>query len=197
MTDMTSVISVRTASLGWKAFWVQTQSSMLLIGLYDGTAGGRPLAVLKGHSGSSGRELRAQDSAPRVGDRSLFDVPPAEWVGARLEIGGTTTSPVVRVDPELAAQVVGSLTLTGAASKSKSLGDSLPGHVHMLSVGNDATWSPFPLNNVEYLEEAAILIRKVARNRAALAAVVKQDAAFRKKFEQALEASHRALEGLL
>jgi len=75
---------------GWAVFEVTTASSSYCLGLHPG----KRLAVLRGFSGGLGHHIDARDRDPHIDGRSLFEVAPEEWIGGRLEVGTTVTSPV-------------------------------------------------------------------------------------------------------
>src|SRR4051812_13124592 len=82
----------RIDELAWKVYRVRTGSSSYTIGVYE--YDGRRFAVMRGHSRNLGGQVDLRDSDPKVDGRSLFSVPPTEWVGKSLEIGTATTSRV-------------------------------------------------------------------------------------------------------
>jgi 6-pyruvoyltetrahydropterin/6-carboxytetrahydropterin synthase len=63
-----------------------------------------------------GQMIDLQDSAPLIGGQSLFDVPPAHWVGKPLEMGTATTSPIQSVETEQDPNVVQAMTQAAARS---------------------------------------------------------------------------------
>ncbi len=85
---------------------VMTQASTYTVAFHD--ARGRRFVVVR--SEAPGREATLlRDSDPRIGEHSLFEVPPASWVNRCLEIATMTSSPVQTVigetDPALLAAV--------------------------------------------------------------------------------------------
>src|SRR3954471_21089770 len=80
--DRTIIFTVTGA--GWVVYRIQTASSQYTLGVFGGSGDRRRCAVLRGWS--HGAHLSAEDSAPLIGDKSLFEVSPSEWIGQRLRI---------------------------------------------------------------------------------------------------------------
>jgi hypothetical protein len=97
-----------------RVFRVETRASTYHVAM--GVLGGRPVAVLHGHS--KGAVVREADGAPLIGDASLFDAAPAEWLDKPLRIGAVVTSPVASVahecDPETTRDVTAFFTCGGS-----------------------------------------------------------------------------------
>src|SRR5688572_1810013 len=98
MSTEHTVIGFPFLDTGWKVYRIETASSRYHLGVFPGDGVRRRCAVLKGTS--HGRHIEAQDSAPLLGGRSLFDVPESEWIGHSLEVGTARTSPIRSVEPE-------------------------------------------------------------------------------------------------
>ena len=144
--------------LTWRVYRVETQSSVYTVGLYEGEAGRRPCAVL--HGTSHGTPIAAQDSSPLVGERSLFDVAPSEWVGYSIEIGTVTTSSVRRVEVEDDEQKIQAVTRQGEVTQI-GYGDGARQERKQQSDQPHRGWSPYPADRVQYVESAASLLRAV------------------------------------
>jgi hypothetical protein len=80
-----------------KSFRVVTQSSVYVLQLHE--EGARRFVVMRGEKGTAREHVMVRDSDPRVGEYSLFDLEPQEWVGQCLEIATMTTSEVKSVEP--------------------------------------------------------------------------------------------------
>jgi hypothetical protein len=105
---------------GWVVYRVHTASSRYSLGVFGGSGERRRCAVLRGWS--HGTQVNAEDSAPLIGEKSLFELSPSEWIGQRLRIGTTNTSPVQSVELEDDPTVVTSITsFAPAISTSRQL----------------------------------------------------------------------------
>lgn len=86
---------------------VKTQSSEYIVGFHEQR--GRKFVVVRGQSGTDREHVVARDSDPRIGERSMFDVPITEWPGQVLEVATMTSSTieavVVETDPAMIAAV--------------------------------------------------------------------------------------------
>lgn len=74
---------------------VRTQASVYLVGVHE--EHGRRFVIVRGEPGTDREHVVVRDSDPRVGDRSLFDVPVSEWVGKSLEVATMVSSTIVAV----------------------------------------------------------------------------------------------------
>jgi hypothetical protein len=146
MSDVTMCVMPMQGE-GWSVYRVRTASSRYVVGLFRGGRGQRRCAILRGTSRSAG-ELDVQDSDPRIGDRSLFEVVPAFWPGDSLQIGTACTSRVVSVEEERDPEVVSSITRVGPAPAPPRNSSS-------------EAWSPYPLGEVERVEAVAAVLRRV------------------------------------
>ncbi len=83
-------------------FRVTTQGSVYLVGLHD--EGGKKHVIVRGQ-GADHEVVIVRDTEPKLGGRSLFDVPPSDWVGKILEVATMRSTPIesVVVEPEPAA----------------------------------------------------------------------------------------------
>ncbi len=89
-------------------FRVHTQGSVYVIGLYE--TRGRKYVVLRGLPGTDREHVVVRDSDPRIGERSLFDVPYQEWPGHALEVATMTTSPILKVERESELAAIASVS---------------------------------------------------------------------------------------
>ncbi|MEZ4361065.1 MAG: hypothetical protein R3B48_12850 [Kofleriaceae bacterium] len=92
-----------------KVYRVTTHGSTYLLAIHERR--GHKYAVVRGAPGGDREHVNVRDGDPRVGESSLFDVPPEQWVGQTLELATMTTSEIVSVeeadDPEAIAAVGG------------------------------------------------------------------------------------------
>jgi hypothetical protein len=153
MTEDRTVIFAMSGA-GWVVYRIHTASTRYSLGIFAGSAERRRCAVLRGMS--HGTPINAEDSAPLVGDRSLFDASPSEWIGQRLQIGTTKTSPIKSVDLEDDPIVVTSITsMAPAVTNSRQLA-AAP------SEPPPRRQKPaYPADMVEYAETAAALLRAI------------------------------------
>jgi hypothetical protein len=86
---------------------VQTQSSVYIVGFHE--LRGRKYAIVRGEPGTDREHVVVRDSDPRVGEKSMFEVPIEEWPGHELEVAtmmsSTIVSVVVETDPLAIAAV--------------------------------------------------------------------------------------------
>lgn len=86
---------------------VTTQASVYIVGFHEQR--GRKFVIVRGAPGTDREAVVVRDSDPRVGEHSLFELPPTDWVGKSLEIATMTSSPVTAVvqegDPSMIAAV--------------------------------------------------------------------------------------------
>ncbi|MEJ7601662.1 MAG: hypothetical protein WKG01_27420 [Kofleriaceae bacterium] len=86
---------------------VTTQASVYVVGFHDQR--GRRYVIARGAPGTDREAVVVRDSDPRVGEHSLFELPPEAWIGLSLEIATMTSSPIVAVieehDPALISAV--------------------------------------------------------------------------------------------
>jgi hypothetical protein len=77
---------------------VKTQASIYLVGFHE--ARGRRFVIVRGEPGTDREHVVVRDSDPRVGEQSMFEVPPAEWSGKTLEVATMISSTIVSVTLE-------------------------------------------------------------------------------------------------
>ena len=141
----------------WAVYRVQTASSRYSLGVYPGSGERRRCAVLRGWS--HGAHVNAEDSAPLVGDKSLFELSPSEWIGQRLQIGTTKMSPVRSVELEDDPTVITSIT-SGAPMVITSR-QMAPVAASAEPERPKRQRPAYPADMVEYAETAASLLRAV------------------------------------
>src|SRR5215475_9102618 len=74
---------------------VITESSVYILGFHEER--GRKYVVVRGLPGTDREHLVLRDSDPRIGDASMFEVPPHAWVGKHMEIATMSSSEVTAV----------------------------------------------------------------------------------------------------
>ena len=91
--DKTTVYKIpNTSSGGARVYRVKTASSEYLLGLFQ--EGTRRFEILRGMPRSAGHEIDLRYGDPRIGDDSLYALPPEQWSGKRIDMAGTKTSAV-------------------------------------------------------------------------------------------------------
>ena len=151
---------------------MKTQSSTYVVGLFDlGSA--RPFAMMRGMSQGMGHEIDLRDSDPRIGDVSLFEMPPAQWVGQRIDMAGTKTSPVASAVEEKNPVHTDTLirTLMQPMPRSVAKTASEPPSPRRQEEGpkrEQRREAPYPENMVEYVEVLASVLRNLASNATAI-----------------------------
>jgi hypothetical protein len=90
MADLTKTVFGDFGDRPLQIIKVTTTQSVYTVSIHEDR--GRKYAVVRG---SGDREnVVVRDSEPRVNEKSLFDVPVAEWVGKILDVGMMKTSPI-------------------------------------------------------------------------------------------------------
>jgi hypothetical protein len=95
---------------------VTTQASIYIIGFHE--LHGRKYVIARGAPGTDREAVVVRDSDPRVGEHSLFEVPPQDWVGKSLEIATMTSSPVTGVVQERDPVAIAAVGVDGHLKKS-------------------------------------------------------------------------------
>lgn len=146
---------------GWTVYAVRTGGSLYHVGLPGSARQGRRVAALRGYSKHLGRMIDVQDSDPRVGGKSLFDVPVQDWTGFSLEVGTLTTSPVVSVTLETDADQIGLVTavlqMEAPGAERMRIAEPAPGPGAARAVAHVAAAVP-----AEQVAPAAPVVRQVA-----------------------------------
>jgi hypothetical protein len=94
---------------------VKTQASVYLVGFHE--AKGRRFILVRGEAGTDREHVVIRDSDPRIGDRSMFEVPIAEWPGKSLEVATMTSSTIVSVTAEHDPNAVAAVAVDGNLDK--------------------------------------------------------------------------------
>jgi len=92
-------------------YLVKTLSSEYLVGIHEQR--GRKFVIVRGAMGTDREHVVVRDSDPRIGDRSLFEVPIAEWPGHVLEVATMTSSTIASVVAESDPQAVAAVAVDG------------------------------------------------------------------------------------
>jgi hypothetical protein len=90
---------------------VKTQSSEYIVGVHEQR--GRKFVVVRGQPGTDREHVVVRDSDPRIGDRSLFEVPIAEWPGQVLEVAMMTSSTIESVVSEADPAAIAAVGVDG------------------------------------------------------------------------------------
>jgi hypothetical protein len=78
---------------------VTTASNIYILGFHEER--GRKYVVVRGLPGTDREHLVLRDSDPRIGDASMFEVPPHAWIGKHMEIATMSSSEVTAVAIEV------------------------------------------------------------------------------------------------
>jgi len=189
---------------------VQTESSVYHIAFHEER--GRKYVVVRGQQGTDREHVVVRDSDPRIGDQSLFDVLPAEWVGKPLEIATMRTSAVVSVyregDPPpvinekfkapAPAGLGDSPRIVPVGARGTHVGSS-QGAPHDLArqlvTGQADQQAPYPLRHVLYAEDVVTRLRSIHR-RERLWHDISHDRELRERLTRALDQATQLLDEL-
>lgn len=165
---------------------VETQSSVYLLGTY--MQGGRRFLVLRGAPGTDKADVLLRDSDPRVGERSLWDVPVPEWVGQQLQVATMTTTAIKAASVERDAQALEAIrgvTQIEVAPVQQARSVSYP----------EPPPRAYPESHVEYAEDAAACLRALLRTKSLFVDVAREPL-LADRLRLALSACVISLEGL-
>lgn len=95
---------------------VKTVSSVYIVGFHEGR--GRKFVIVRGAPGTDREHVVVRDSEPRVGDRSMFELPIAEWPGRTLEVAMMTTSTIESVAVEADPAAIAAVAADGKIERS-------------------------------------------------------------------------------
>lgn len=109
---------------------VTTESNVYILGFHEER--GRKFVVVRGLPGTDREHVVLRDSDPRIGEVSMFEVPPHQWIGRTMEIATMSSSEVRAVTIE-----------TDRAAISSVGGDS-PSARHAWNPTTDETMPGFP-----------------------------------------------------
>lgn len=74
---------------------VTTESNVYILGFHEER--GRRFVVVRGLPGTDREHVVLRDSDPRIGEVSMFEVPPHQWIGRNMEIATMSSSEVTAV----------------------------------------------------------------------------------------------------
>lgn len=86
---------------------VTTASNVYILGFHEER--GRKYVVVRGLPGTDREHLVLRDSDPRIGDASMFEVPPHAWIGKPMEIATMSSSEVTAVTIEVDRAAIASV----------------------------------------------------------------------------------------
>ncbi|HSK03930.1 MAG TPA: hypothetical protein VK932_21905 [Kofleriaceae bacterium] len=95
---------------------VKTVSSVYIVGVHERR--GRKFVIVRGAPGTDREHVVVRDSDPRVGDRSMFELPVAEWPGRTLEVAMMTTSTIESVVAESDPAAIAAVAADGKVERS-------------------------------------------------------------------------------
>jgi hypothetical protein len=95
---------------------VKTVSSVYIVGFHEQR--GRKFVIVRGAPGTDREHVVVRDSDPRVGDRSMFELPAAEWPGRTLEAAMMTTSQIESVVAESDPAAIAAVAADGKLEQS-------------------------------------------------------------------------------
>jgi hypothetical protein len=152
-----------------KVYRITTQSSTYLLATYP--TGPRRGVVVRGEPGSGKEHVVVRDSDPRIDDRSLWDVPPLEWVGHVLEAGTMVTSRIRSVTEATDDKTIGLFNNRGLADASEDADELTVFRAPKQREREQRPRSAYPESHVEYAEGAATCLRAVQREESLFADV--------------------------
>lgn len=189
---------------------VQTESSVYHVAMHEER--GRKYVVVRGQAGTDREHVVVRDSDPRIGDASLFDVLPQDWVGQPLEIATMKTSNVVSVyregDPAPpprhhnfkapAPSGMGDtprIVPVGARGTHVGSSQAAPHDLaRQLVVGSQGDPAPpYPLRHVVYAEDVVTRLRSIHR-RERLWHDLSHDRELRERLTRALDQASQLLD---
>jgi hypothetical protein len=86
---------------------VTTESNVYILGFHEER--GRRYVVVRGLPGTDREHVVLRDSDPRIGDVSMFEVPPHQWIGRNMDIATMSSSEVTAVTIETDRAVISSV----------------------------------------------------------------------------------------
>ncbi len=107
---------------------VTTESNVYILGFHEER--GRKYVVVRGLPGTDREHVVLRDSDPRIGEVSMFEVPPHQWVGKNMEIATMSSSEVTAVTLETdraAISSVGGDSPSARNAWSPATGETMPG----------------------------------------------------------------------
>ena len=173
--DMTKTVFGDLQHAPVEIYRVNTESSTYFVSLHEER--GRTYVLVRGQAGSDREAVVVRDSDPRIGDRSLFEVPPAEWIGQALDVATMRTSPIHSVTrmgpgvptiPDPAGVHVApppgmsdQPAIVPVPGRGTHAGDAA-GFARQVVVPAPQTL-PYPMRHVRYFEDIVTLLRSIHR----------------------------------
>ena len=155
----TMIHTVGSGTGTWDVYRVKTGWSVYLVGLHHHN--GRRSVVMRGEPGSAKQDLIVRDADPRIGDRSVWDVPIHEWPGHALDVATVITSPVESVARVEELRTIAAVTNVGVKSQRTAVA-VVTGQTSSPKPG-ELRQRAYPESYVEHAEDAASLLRAIAR----------------------------------
>lgn len=107
---------------------VTTESNVYILGFHEER--GRKYVVVRGLPGTDREHLVLRDSDPRIGDVSMFEVPPHQWIGKTMEIATMSSSAVTAVTIETDRAAIASVGGDSPSARNAwnpATGETMPG----------------------------------------------------------------------
>jgi hypothetical protein len=114
VTNKTVFHDMRQGALA--VYRVTTESSVYIVGFHEDR--GRRFVVVRGLPGTDREHVVIRDSDPRIGEHSMHDLMPHEWVGKPMEIATMTSSLVTAVTVESDRGMIASVGGNDPSAKS-------------------------------------------------------------------------------
>ena len=142
-----------------KVYRLTTRSSTYLLGLYP--TGTRRGVIVRGEPGSGKEHVVVRDSDPLIDQRSLWDVPPPEWVGHVLQVGTMVTSRIRSVTEATDEKTLSLLAQSSLADASSDADEVTVFRAPTPPPRQPRARPPYPESHVEYAEGAATRLRAI------------------------------------
>lgn len=182
----------------WRLYQIRTANSTYELEVQSPTPGDtRRCCVLTCVTPGAREGQTFEDSAPRVGNESLFAFSPFDWISKCLTVGTARTSEVQSVE-FISESDSRAPRRNRATSASKSLVFGQPAAPVAQTVQpkpEPSPWAPFPLGYVQMAEAAAAVLQNLEHRRAAQDDL-RDDAMLRRRLEHALATCRLMLESL-
>lgn len=107
---------------------VTTESNVYILGFHEER--GRRYVVVRGLPGTDREHVVLRDSDPRIGDASMFEVLPHQWIGNPMEIATMSSSAVTAVTIETDRAAIASVGGDSPSARnvwSPATGETMPG----------------------------------------------------------------------
>lgn len=199
--DLTKTVFGDLGDRPFQLLRVETESSVYTVAFH--AERGKQYVIVRGQAGSDREHVVVRDSDPRIGDRSMFELPIADWPGKVMEVATMRTSPIIAVrragdspatlDDQVRLPAPPGLSETPrimpGLGRGTSAGDARPAPHNVareVVVGQGAaTPLPYPMRHVRYAEDVAAMLRSIHR-RERLFADVAHDRELRERLDRAL-----------